>query len=154
MKTFSQYIEESFDKPYKYTLSTTPFMEYYGSFKLDDGSLVEVMFEANEHADDYEHTMWNIEFKRNGRQSETGEGDAMRIFATVIKMIEDFIKKENPKYILFSALKPADREDRKEKQSREKLYSRLVKRFSGKLGYTARENTFSGGTEWHLTRKK
>ena len=120
---------------------------YYGYFRAGDNSLIQVMFY-------FYDPDWSIEFSRNGSQSVTGEGDAMRIFATVIKVIEEFLKQEKPKKAVFSALKPSDKEDRKEKLSREKLYSRLVKRFASKMGYNARENSFSGGTEWHLTRKK
>lgn len=154
MKTFNQFISEAFDKPYPYDLEKEDDETYYGYFRVEDNSVIQVMFYGSEHIEDYEHSDWNIEFQRNGSQAVTGEGDAMRIFATVIKIIEEFLKQEKPKYASFSAFKPDGKEDRKEKQSREKLYSRLVKRFASKMGYGARESSFSGGTSYSLTRKK
>lgn len=146
---------EAFDRPYKYDLEKEDDETYYGYFRTQDNSVIQVMFYRFDRADDYE---WDIEFQRNGTQLVTGEGDAMRIFATVIKVIEDFLKREKPKYVSFSALKAAKDIHRKEKLSREKLYSRLVKRFASKLGYTVKESSVVGsilsGTSWQLTRKK
>lgn len=156
MRSFSQYIAEAFDKPYKYDLEKEDEETYYGYFRTQDGSVIQVMFYGEEHPKHRFSYEWNIEFQRNGSQQLTGQGDAMRIFATVIKVIEDFLKQESPKYASFSALKEIEDQDmgRAEKLSREKLYSRLVKRFASKLGYDTKENSFSSGTEWRLTRKK
>ena len=49
--------------------------------------------------DDTDHLDWEIEFVRNGNKSITGEGDALRIIATVMKIVKDFIKIEDPKYM-------------------------------------------------------
>lgn len=147
MKSFNQFISEAFDKPYRYDFEKEPDGSYYGYFRVADGSLITVMCEYYKPSKE-----WNIEFTRNGSQDLTGEGDAMRIFATVIKIIERFLKEEKPDRVRFSALK--DGEDDSEKQSREKLYSRMVKRFAGKMGYNAKERSLRIGTEWELTRKK
>ena len=147
MKTFNQFISDAFDKPYRYDFEKEPDGSYYGYFRAGDNSLITVMCEYYKPGNE-----WNIEFTRNGSQDVTGEGDAMRIFATVIKIIERFLKEENPYKVRFSALK--DDEDKEGRQSREKLYSRLVKRFATKMGYRAKERPLSIGTEWELTRKK
>ena len=153
MIKFNQFITEAFDKPYRYDFAKEPDGSYYGYFKASDGKVVTVSIESTTISVKSQlKRTWNVEFSRDGKQSVTGEGDAMRIFATVIKIIEDFIKKESPEMLMFSALK--ENEDKKEKQSREKLYSRMVKRFASKMGYKSSEKSFSGGTEWHLTRKK
>jgi hypothetical protein len=103
---------------------------------------------------------WEIIFSRitSGRSSTelTGEGDQMRIFATVIAAIKEFIKKENPKYMDFSAAKDDPKLAAKDKtvlQSREKLYARFVKRYFAK-DYKIEQITSRAGTVWYLERKK
>lgn len=146
MKKFSRFISEAFDKPYEYDFKRKGKKTYQGKFTAGDNSLIVV------NCDHYvPGNEWTVEFFRNGSQSVTGEGDAMRIFATVMKIIERFLKVENPYFVRFAAMK--ENEDKKDKQSREKLYSRLVKRFAGKMGYNSKENSASNGTEWELTRK-
>jgi len=61
----------------------------------------------------------------------TGEGDAMRIFATVLKVVEGVVKKTEPDIILVYGTK----DTKGDVGSRLKLYEKLVKRYAGKLGY-------------------
>jgi uncharacterized protein (DUF2267 family) len=91
----------------------------------------------------------------------TGEGDAQRIFATVIGMIKEFVKKEKPDELNFAAHKPDwmtelphDHPKRsKEMTSREKLYKRLVKRYAGQMGYKYTTATDNSATDFRLVPK-
>lgn len=153
MKSFQQYITEVFDKPYKWKDAGkhTPeggirdfqkgnFTGKKYEFDADDGRKVEVYI--------YE---WNIvppkpKFpvsRKQGRVMEmhfsvdgegintTGEGDAMRIFATVLDVVTSYVKKNKPDIIKVIGVKTKDAEI----GSRLNLYQKLVKRYAPKLGY-------------------
>ena len=130
MKKFKQYIAEAFDKPYPYN-----YKPGIATAKLDDGSKLEITMQRYGE-------MWIISFRRNGKANVTGQGDQMRVFATVIDVIKKFIKKESPKKIFFSAEKNKD-----DKDSREKLYSRLVKKFANEMGYNSKETVYRDAPE-------
>ena len=118
-----------------------------------------VLFKENEISDD--ESYWAVSFERDGRQDQTGEGDAMRIFATVIDILKDFTKKEKPQEVVFSAEKPAWRMSlphghpnrNKEMGSREKLYKKLVQRYAGRMGYKYTTQSDYSATDFRLVQK-
>ena len=152
------FLDEAFDKPYPYKLIKAGSDEYVSEFKADDGTFIKVMFAGSEHVDDYDEYDWEITFNRMGKSGKpsmeiTGEGDAMRIFATVMKVIEEFIKKENPKYMNLSAEKKTQGGDKNVLQSREKLYKRMLKKYLGSK-YKIDHRTARFGSVFYLERKK
>lgn len=151
MLGYSQLIE-TLDNPYPAVLKKDGRQGYRSTVKLDDGGQLNINIEGDEHIDDYDHIDWEISFERNGEQSVTGEGDALRILATVMKVLAEFIKKENPKYMNLSAAKDK-KNPRKGLQGRERLYSRLVKKTVGNK-YKVETDTGPSGTMWFITRKK
>ena len=158
MKSFKQYIEEAFNKPYSFQLKKKG-DNYITTVELPDKTSLEVSFQSRQHIEEPDQRQWEIIFSRitSGRSSIelTGEGDQMRIFATVIAAIKEFIKKENPKYMDFSAAKDDPKLAAKDKtvlQSREKLYARFVKRYFAK-DYKIEQITSRAGTVWYLERK-
>lgn len=92
---------------------------------LPDGTYLEIKFDRSDSED------WHVEFKRDDSMQKTGQGDAQRIFATVLEAIKQFIKKYDPDEISFSSLKHQD-----ETGSRESLYNTLVKKYAAGLGYS------------------
>ena len=118
MSTHFNALTEAFDKPYKFSKQKLykGFVVY--RFFTADRSEVDVLFKENEISD--EESYWVVNFERDGRQDQTGEGDAMRIFATVIEILKDFTKKDKPQEIGFSAEKPAERTDTPPRPSKEK----------------------------------
>lgn len=143
---------ETLDNPYPATLVKDGKQGYRSQVKLDDGGRLNIDIQGDEHIDDYDHIDWEISFERNGDQSMTGEGDALRIMATVMKILADFIKMENPKYMNLSAAKD-QKSKKKGLQGRERLYGRLVKKTVGNK-YKINSETGPSGTTWYLTRKK
>jgi hypothetical protein len=96
-----------------------------------------------EHNQDNEEA-WSVEFYRNNSQEVTGEGDAQRIFATVLNAIQTFIKKYKPNKVIFSASKELDPtiyygpdDIIPNPESRAKLYDRLVQRYARSWGFRA-----------------
>jgi len=159
MLNFSQYLDEAFDKPYTFRKRVL----YKGSivyrFIADDKSEIDVLFKENEISDD--ESTWTVTFERGGKTTATGEGDAMRIFATVIEVLKDFTKKEKPQELAFSAEKPAwrahlhhkDPKRSKDMGSREKLYKKLVQRYAGRMGYKYTTHSDYSATDFVLVKK-
>ena len=139
-------VKEGFDQPYPFKWEKSDYGDYDALAILGDGTYLSIMFE---HTTPYEV---NVSFWRNNSLEVTGEGDAQRIFATVLAAIQEFLKMEQPANISFSASKEV--EPGQNSLSRAKLYNRLVQRYASAWGYTAR--SFDQGNEvtYELTRTK
>ena len=97
---------------------------YTASFETKDGSKIEVIFsELNLGGG---NRAWDVEFSRDGDYRMTGGGDAIKILATFLDIVEAFTHKLPAKYLTFSA----NRED----ASRVKVYGRLAKKITS-FGY-------------------
>ena len=140
------YIKEAFNKPYKGKWEKSESGSYDMLARLPDGTNLSIMFN-NEGGGE-----WQVEFYRNNSQEVTGEGDAQRIFATVLGAIEKFIKKHNPLQITFSASKEV--EPGQNAQSRAKLYDRLVQRYASAWGYDVYHEDHGDQITYELTKKK
>lgn len=122
----AQSLHESFDSPYRLKWEKGEFGDYDAYTHLPDGSVLSIMF--NQESDD----AYTIEFYRNASQEVTGEGDAQKIFATVLSAIQRFLKtKAQPKYISFTG----EKGDEKNKSSRISLYSKMLQRYASSWGY-------------------
>jgi hypothetical protein len=153
MKTFSTYLTELFEKPWKIINSTEvqshsgrPIVIYryadpqnYEKRKED----LEVIFEQTNLNED----SWELLFHRGYKFGMTDQGGASRVFATVLDATKRFIEEYNPQFITFSASKTQG-------DSREKAYGALIKRFVSKYGYNV-DKVLSGGAAalWKLKRK-
>jgi len=149
-------LREAFNRPYRYTKHKLYKGNIVYRFIPDDKTEVDVIFKEDEVSDD--ESVWRVSFERNQRQDMTGEGDAMRIFATVIDIIRDFTKKEKPQEIEFSAVKPdwfeielGDKPNTV--SSREKLYKRMVQKYAPQMGYKYVVSRRKGATDYTLVRK-
>jgi hypothetical protein len=141
-----QGVTEAFDNPYKGNWVKTEFGDYDILAHLEDGSDLSIMF--NHEGNDE----WHVEFYRNGSLDVTSEGDAQRVFATVLSAIQQFIKKEHPWRLVFSASK--DVEPGQNSQSRAKLYDRLVKRYATAWGYEEYSEDHGDMVNYELTKKQ
>jgi len=135
-------MKEAFDKPYKTKSEKSEHGDIDILAKLPDGTNLSIMFNQ-EYGDEGEEVV-QVEFYRNNSQEVTGEGDAQRIFATVLDAIQKYIKKYKPQRLSFSASKEIDPtlyygpdDTLPNPESRAKLYDRLVQRYSKALGYRA-----------------
>jgi hypothetical protein len=87
---------------------------YVAEFQIDEGHF-KVLFKEKY----YERGIWNIAFVRNDTYELTGTGDALKVMATVLKAVREFISFQNPRFITF--------EMKNDEQSRFKLYDRLMR---------------------------
>jgi|TARA_R110000824_G_scaffold314345_2_gene501204 hypothetical protein len=180
MKSFKQYITEVFDKPYKWrggrlakgviAPNNDGIPEDY-AFKTSDGGLIELTashfwMPAGEKlsfmtAEKEGHAV-GIEFvkrKHKGTHKDrstygmTGEGDAMRILATVLDIINAIIKKHEPAMLYFSGDKGGRGIERTGESGRVGAYTAIVKRFAGKAGYKSVTKEYSDKVNFQLVKK-
>jgi hypothetical protein len=137
-------LAEAFDQPYKGKWEKSESGSYDMLVPLPDGSNLNIMFNKEGGNE------WQVEFYRNNSQEVTGEGDAQRIFATVLNAIQKFIKKHKPLQITFFASKEVEAGQNSE--SRAKLYDRLVQRYAASLGYDARIFQHGNAVSYELTQ--
>jgi len=126
-------IAEAFDQPYPTKWEKSEYGDYDALARLPDGSPLSIMFNKQQDAEGEE--IVQVEFYRNNSQEVTGEGDAQRVFATVLTAIQQYIKKHKPQRLSFSAAKEVESEQNN--SSRAKLYDRLVQRYAKSWGYKA-----------------
>ena len=114
--------------------------------KIDD-AYIELTYKRVFPADVY------ISFTRGGRMSVTGEGSQNKIFGAVINHVKQWVAKNSPPRIIFSAFKPNTGPFGTQDTTRSGLYSKMVQRFAGQNGYDYDiENTGSEDT-FVLTKK-
>lgn len=118
-------IDESFDNPYVYQWQKGNSQNWIGEFKTDTNEYID--FRAAPIGKDFPDR-WDVEFTRGGSVKATGDGDAFRIFATVIEMIQDFMNVEEPEEFSFIATT--------ETKGRVSLYKRLA----AKIGSQSKEH--------------
>jgi hypothetical protein len=134
LKTDPTYnVNEGFDQPYPLKWEKGEHGDVDALATLGDGTYLSIMFN-NQQGTEGEKVI-QVEFYRNNSQEVTGEGDAMRVFATVLAAIQQYLKKYKPARLSFSASKQVEQGQNAE--SRAKLYDRLVQRYSKAWGYRA-----------------
>ena len=144
-----QSLSETFDQPYPLTWEHSEYGDVDALATLDDGTHLTVMFSKQD--DD----SWGVSFYRNDSQRTTGLGDAHRVFATVLAAIAEFIKKQQPRALTFSAVKVEEDDDSIQDQlSRIKLYDRLVQRYAQSVGYGVTRVDKTHLVAYKLTRLK
>jgi len=145
MKLFE--LTESLDNPYPYTWSIQDDVIWKGKFKAKDRDMSLVEFEAERGVGPAGSDEWVVSFSRDKEFEDTGHGDEFRIFATIKKMIFEFIKTEKPTTVLISAEKTKDAKD-----SRQTLYKKMISKFASELGYTFDSHQGDTGLEFALVK--
>ena len=140
-ETMYQNIDEAFDTPLPITWEKGMHGDVDALAKLPDGTNLSIMFNKQDNIKPDDKT-WMVEFYRNNSQEVTGEGDAQKVFSTVLVAIQQFITKYKPLKIYFSASKEIDPTINygpddvvPNPESRAKLYDRMVLRYAKSWGY-------------------
>ena len=146
-------LEESFDKPYKLLRwEKGDYGDVDAIARLDDNTFLSIMFNKGFDQETKEEA-WSVEFYRNNSQEVTGEGDAQRVFATVLNAIQTFIKKYKPNKVYFAAMKEVG-PDAIKVQNRASLYDRLVQRYAKDWGFRAFRADTGNKVMYELSRIK
>jgi hypothetical protein len=136
-----QDVSEAFDQPYAIQW-TKQNGDWHATADLDDGSELIVLFMAQGNNN------WMVEFERDENMEITGEGDAPRVFATVLMAMQQFIAKRKPAMLNFSAEKEDDPTG-----SRARLYDRMIQRYISGTGYDLTRKDVPGGATYTLTKQ-
>jgi hypothetical protein len=135
-------VKEAFNQPYPIKWEKGEHGDVDALATLSDGTYLSIMFN-NQQGTEGEEVV-QVEFYRSNSQEVTGEGDAQRIFATVLTAIQQYIKKRKPLRLTFAASKQVDPtvyyepdQPQPNPESRAKLYDRLVQRYAKAWGYRA-----------------
>jgi predicted GNAT family acetyltransferase len=154
-----EFITEAFDQPYPIEWEKWADGEAVDALAtLDDGTNLSIMFRKEGTA--FLCSDWMVEFQRNNSQEITGEGDAQRVFATVLKAIRQFVKKYKANTITFSASKDPKPEmvrvqgARANPESSANLYDSLIRRYASAMGYSAQQREGNGKVTYLLRRLK
>ncbi len=131
-----QQVNEAFDQPYRLKWEKSDYGDVDAYAKMDDGTYLSIMFNKG-FSQGTKEEAWNVEFYRNNSQEVTGEGDAQRVFATVLSALKTFIKKYKPNRVIFSASKDNWAKQQQNSESRASLYDRLVQRYARVWGFRA-----------------
>ena len=125
--TFKQFLEEALNAPveYKVTMKTLDARRGRGRFTatfVSNGR--EITFEAEEEA----KRTWSIAFWQKSEKSNydisiTGGGREFEVFATLKRIMDEFVRFAEPDEIVFTA--------EKDEPSRIKFYKRLFSRMPG-----------------------
>jgi GNAT superfamily N-acetyltransferase len=150
---------ESFDQPYPIKFEHSEYGDVDALTRLPDGTYLSIMFNQESGHDGNHPSHYSVEFYRNSSQEVTGEGDAYKVFATVIEAIRQFVIKMKPDSISFSASKEPEVDMAKpganvNPESRAKLYNRLVQRYVGAMGYSVQQQEGKGIINYTLRKSK
>ena len=142
MKTYKEFVAEAFSKIHPWKWENKNGRNQVATFYASDDADVLVEFDQNKRDE------WIISFYRKDEVNLTKTGDQFSIFATVMDIIKDFIKREKPfEMKIFAAKK-----DRSKHTGRSSLYRRMIKTFVPK-DYTYFEQDVGDGIEFWLTAK-
>lgn len=142
-------VTEAFDAPYSLTWEHNPGESHDAWTKLPDGTTLSIMV-SRDYGVTPDPDDWAVEFYRDNTQDVTGQGDAQRIFATVLAAIKEVIELEQPLSISFAASKETNAGD--ENLSRANLYTRLVQRYATSWGYHVKVSDLKGTTTYRLDK--
>lgn len=124
MIPFRTFITEIFGQTYKWMWVQQTSLSHYADFYTDDGSKVLL---ALLRSDDY----WEVEFARAGSEEVTGQGDAFKIYATVLDILKTWLKTHKGEKIRFIGNKDGKR------GGHAKLYRAMASKMVSSIGYEA-----------------
>lgn len=126
--TAKKITSEAFDTDVEWVSDLNSRNVHVFATKIDD-AYIELTYKRVFPADVY------ISFTRGGRTSVTGEGSQNKIFGAVINHVKQWVDKNNPPRIIFSAFKPNTGPFGSQDTTRSGLYSKMVQRFASQNGY-------------------
>ena len=133
-------LQEIFNNPTTYEWTHGSPGRYGAQFRTPEGQTIKVDF-LEQNQDQWAVQFQNMSVEKGREQKITDTGEEHVIFATVLKIMNEFIRDMNPQRLIFSAEEP----------SRQKLYDTMIRR----LGADWEVKKFDEGdaTRYFLIRK-
>jgi len=129
MKTFSNFLQESFNTPYHWEWTTKKSDQRYARFFDSNSHKFIVRILEIQSLSFVPENSWTLDFvyKKSEKSlpswDNTNFGNPLAIFSTVIDITKSFIKLKKPAQIQFFATEP----------NKAKLYVKLLKKFEAEL---------------------
>ena len=143
MNEGARVLKELFNRPYrmdKVVKHNTPYLlEVISSGYTDDGKKIEIRFLGTPSLTGELTNLMEIDvsFSVDGKTNITDEGDAFRIFSTVIDQMKEFDEEYEDKIDRLSFRSLGD--------TRSRLYSTMIRRFSSQRNYIPKVINAGGG---------
>jgi hypothetical protein len=115
-------LNELFSTAYPHAVVTDIDTEYRSNF-YDPVSLSVVSFEAK--CTGLDPNKWIVNFFRGNETKNTGQGNAYKIFSTILAIMKEFIIARKPNVIMFVA----------NQDNKNAVYARMITRFAENMGY-------------------
>lgn len=136
MKTYAELTDllELFNEPFTFAKEWSDGYSIGYEYKGAKGGLLEVTFGLQPDTA-------IVNFTVNDSIAIRGEGDAPRVFASVMDAFKRFLAKRQPKYLVFSANK-ADydlKNQTRRSTARPRLYGAMIKRLAPQFGYKLKQ---------------
>lgn len=140
-------LNELFQRSYQYNWIVKKSDEMVAEFKTEDDRTVNVGIECISWEPPYGN-LWDVLFTVDGYAGETGSGDQIRIFSTVLSILKDFDRQCHPLEIQFSAANDVG-------DSRIRLYRSMLTRFGQDFWVREQDRSEPGAAKvkFVLTRK-
>lgn len=139
-------VNEAFDTDVEWVLDMDARNQQVYATKVDD-AYIELTYKRIFPADVY------IEFSRGGSMGVTGEGSQNKIFGAVINHVKQWVAKNKPPKIIFSAFKPRTGAFGAQDTTRSGLYRKMVQRFASQNGYSFDVEDIGSEDKFVLTRQ-
>lgn len=149
MIPFVQHLRETFESPYHVTQGRIVPSYRYGPMQityhadLPDGAFLDI--DISRHSVDLSadpYYAWQVDFGVNGSYDLRNSGNATRTLATVVSAIRRFIRWHEDQFDRppdeFSLL------SKSAEPSRERVYTAMIRRFAGPMGYALKGIDQSG----------
>jgi hypothetical protein len=134
--SFRQHLTELFEQPFPVFKVDEGHTTASYSYKIGGGEREDYMV-VNFGYINPDEEEWDMDFTRGGSTSLTGEGQASRVFATVMDAFKRFTKRYYAKTVAFTAQKSELHAKTLSYRSgsRVSLYHSLIKRYAAQAGY-------------------
>lgn len=137
-------ISEILNSPYEFDLGNEEYGESTAVTILPDGSKLRTTFRSRIPG------IYSVEFSKNYSFYATNDGDAYKIFATVLATIAQFIKKVQPDVLRFIS----EKSDSGKNNGRDRLYNKLVNKYAASVGYIVERTDQILAIEYRLIRRR
>jgi len=141
-------LKEILNKPYNYKWNFKGMQLWIAEFATESKVKYEVGFNDMNTQNNPDMRFWEVQFHNLDQKNASaisGTGDEFRVFATIMAITQEVIKKTDPKILYFTA---------KEK-SRVSLYKKLISKFAKQWGFFLKDTGKNAdGVTFQLEKKQ
>jgi len=140
MKTFSNFLQESFNRPYEWKWVSKSSRKHTAEFYDDNEYLYQVYFTFISSESKEVTVSFAIHESGYNIYDNTNLGFSLPVLSTVLAIMKNFIKTEEPNFVLFTG---------EQNSGKDKLYEKMLKKFEPilkQMGYSTLKRALFGGS--------